>query len=244
MPSHANDPRYSRNKSLISAEDQERLAEKHVLVVGCGGIGGYVIESLARLGVGKITAVDGDRFDETNLNRQLFSSNETLGMPKAQAAMERLSIVNPNVEVTPVFERFGSENASWLLEGVDAVADALDNAESRGVLLRAAAEVGIPAVHASIAGWSIRVAVCMPEDEAIRAIASYGGVGLEKELGNPPFTAATAGSIEAAQIAKILLGSEGVEPGTLLEYDLLRNTLHKIEVQARRNTATQHTVIR
>ena len=241
---HGNDPRYSRNKQLVSAEEQEMLATKHVLVVGCGGIGGYVIEALARLGVGYLTVVDGDRFDETNLNRQLLSSDETLGKSKAQAVMERLAFVNPLVQVTPVFERFTTENASWLLEGIDAVADALDNAESRGVLLRAAAEVGIPAVHASIAGWSIRVAVCMPEDEAVRAIASYGGVGLERQLGNPSFTAAAAGAIEAAQIAKILLDREGVEPGTLLEYDLLRNTLHKIEVQARRSTRTQHTTIR
>ena len=241
---HGNDPRYSRNKQLVSAEEQEMLATKHVLVVGCGGIGGYVIEALARLGVGYLTVVDGDRFDETNLNRQLLSSDETLGKSKAQAVMERLAFVNPLVQVTPVFERFTTENASWLLEGIDAVADALDNAESRGVLLRAAAEVGIPAVHASIAGWSIRVAVCRPEDEAVRAIASYGGVGLERQLGNPSFTAAAAGAIEAAQIAKILLDREGVEPGTLLEYDLLRNTLHKIEVQARRSTRTQHTTIR
>ena len=239
----ANDPRYSRNKKLVSAEAQEMLATKHVLIAGCGGIGGYVIESLARLGVGHLTVVDGDRFDETNLNRQLLSSDETLGMPKVQAVVERLAIVNPLVEVMPVSERFTSENASWLLRGVDAVADALDNAESRGVLLGAAADAGIPAVHASIAGWSIRIAVCMPEDEAVREIASYGGTGLERELGNPSFTAAAAGSIEAAQVAKILLGGEGVEPGTLLEYDLLRNTLDKIEVQARRSTRTQHTTI-
>ena len=138
---HGNDPRYSRNKQLVSAEEQEMLATKHVLVVGCGGIGGYVIEALARLGVGYLTVVDGDRFDETNLNRQLLSSDETLGKSKAQAVMERLAFVNPLVQVTPVFERFTTENASWLLEGIDAVADALDNAESRGVLLRAAAEV-------------------------------------------------------------------------------------------------------
>ncbi|NLG41191.1 MAG: HesA/MoeB/ThiF family protein, partial [Chloroflexi bacterium] len=81
--------RYLRNHDAISEAEQAILAQKRVLVVGCGGLGGYVIECLARIGVGYLRVVDGDVFDETNLNRQLLSSNMNLGRPKTLAAQQR-----------------------------------------------------------------------------------------------------------------------------------------------------------
>src|SRR5512136_1109406 len=77
--------RYQRNRNTISVKEQLRLFRAHVAVIGCGGLGGYVIEELARLGVGRITAIDPDVFEEHNLNRQLFSSPENLGKPKVEA---------------------------------------------------------------------------------------------------------------------------------------------------------------
>lgn len=74
--------RYIRNLTTISEDDMKILKKSKVLVVGCGGLGGYIIEMLSRVGIGNITAMDGDVFDETNLNRQLFSSMSTLGRKK------------------------------------------------------------------------------------------------------------------------------------------------------------------
>lgn len=223
--------RYARNKQSISESEQALLADKHVLVVGCGGIGGYTIETLARLGVGHLTVIDGDSFEESNLNRQLLSTQETLGQPKALAAAQRIQQVNPLVTVTAVSKKLTPENAEELLQGIDVVADALDNTEARKILFDGAAQKGIPVVHASIAGWSVRVAVCMPSDAGIRIIATQDGAGLEQRLGNLPFTAAVAGSIQAAQIAKLLLEKEESGNGTLLEYDLLYNTFEKIDIR-------------
>ena len=90
--------RYLRNHDAISQTDQAILAEKHVLVVGCGGLGGMVIECLARIGLGHLRVVDGDVFDETNLNRQLLSSTMNLGRPKTLAAQQRVMAVNPLVK--------------------------------------------------------------------------------------------------------------------------------------------------
>ena len=94
--------RYSRNMNMLSPEENERLRSFRACVVGCGGLGGYVIELLGRLGVGTITAVDGDVFDETNLNRQLLSTEELLGESKALAAEARMKKVNSGVTVYPV----------------------------------------------------------------------------------------------------------------------------------------------
>ena len=81
--------RYHRNGNTISLEQQLLLFRSHVAVIGSGGLGGYIIEQLARLGVGRITAVDPDVFEEHNLNRQLLSSPEALGKPKVDAALNR-----------------------------------------------------------------------------------------------------------------------------------------------------------
>lgn len=90
--------RYSRNLPALSRQEQELLHKKRVLVAGCGGLGGYITENLLRLGIGHITAVDGDSFDVSNLNRQLLATEATIGKSKAEAAKERAALVNPSVE--------------------------------------------------------------------------------------------------------------------------------------------------
>ena len=118
--------RYERNMNTLTPEENRRLADFKVLVVGCGGLGGYIIEMLGRLGIGSIVAVDGDVFDATNLNRQLLSDEGNLGKPKALAARDRMSAVNSSVAVRPVTERFTAENGAELLAGCHLAFDALD----------------------------------------------------------------------------------------------------------------------
>lgn len=86
--------RYLRNFDALTEEEFRALRAGRVLVVGCGGLGGHLIELLARLGVGSLTVVDGDVFEETNLNRQLLSTEALLGCSKAQAAADRVRAVN------------------------------------------------------------------------------------------------------------------------------------------------------
>src|SRR5512147_1622181 len=92
--------RYSRNMRSLSCEDQTVLLGAAAAVVGLGGLGGTVVEILARLGVGRLAVIDGDRFEDSNLNRQLLSSVEDLGRSKADVARERIHRVNPSVKVT------------------------------------------------------------------------------------------------------------------------------------------------
>ena len=89
---------YARNQKRLSSEDQIKLLQSHVAVIGLGGLGGTVTEILARIGIGSLTLVDGDSFDDSNLNRQLLSSTEVLGEQKAAVAAKRVKAVNPAVE--------------------------------------------------------------------------------------------------------------------------------------------------
>jgi molybdopterin/thiamine biosynthesis adenylyltransferase len=215
--------RYARNAGTIGLAGQLALHDARVAVAGCGGIGGYLVEELARLGVGTIVAVDPDLFDESNLNRQLLATVENIGLPKVEAAALRVRSVNPAVIVRPLRARLDSRSAPSILEDVDVVADGLDTIPARLELADACAGMGIPFVHASIAGWYGQATTQWPASSALREI--YGSVaaerGTETILGNPAFTPALAASIEVAEVCKLILGLSGTLCGRLLCFDLL-----------------------
>ena len=103
------EPRYLRN-GILEDEEQEILKSKKVAVIGCGGLGGYVVEMLARLGVGHLVLCDGDRFDETNLNRQLLAKEDNLGISKVLEAAKRVLEINSHVRMTVHDEKFTDGN--------------------------------------------------------------------------------------------------------------------------------------
>jgi len=224
--------RYQRNMNAISPEENQRLRDFHVLVIGCGGLGGYIIEMLARLGIGTLTVVDGDVFDETNLNRQLLSSEENLGKSKAQAAKERVARINSQVTVHAIHGLLTAENGLEMVSGKDLVFDALDNVSSRLVLETLCETAGVPLVHGAIAGWFGQVAVVFPGDRTLHSILPEGvNKGIETELGNPAFTPALVASIEVAEGMKVLLGREGILRNRLLTIDLLNQEYEVLSLQ-------------
>lgn len=214
--------RYERNMKLMSKEENESLRSKRVCVVGCGGLGGYIIEMLARLGVGWITAIDGDVFDETNLNRQLLSRENLLGNSKADAAKARILEVNSEVFVDSKSEFLKADNALELVERHDVVIDALDNISSRRILETACERAGLPLVHGAIAGWYGQVTTIMPGMPIFGKIyPETAEKGIETELGNPSFTPALVASIQVSEALKLLLGKYEVLSGKLLTINLL-----------------------
>ena len=200
--------RYQRNRQAISLNQQLTLFRSRVAVIGCGGLGGYVIEELARLGVGTIVAIDPDVFEEHNLNRQLLSSPATLGRAKVEAAAARVAEINPAVTLIPIRYFYSPENGTELLRDARVVVDALDSIPTRLALAETCAELGIPLVHGAIGGWYGQVATQFPGDDTLQKLYSrwVEGKGIEQKLGNPSFTPALVASIEVAEVCKILLG--------------------------------------
>lgn len=223
--------RYSRNMNTLSQDDNDRLKTFRVCVIGCGGLGGYVIEMLGRLGIGRITAVDGDVFDVTNLNRQLLCSEELLGTSKAMAAYERIKKINSEVEVNPVQEFLKEENCEIILSGHDAVVDALDNMASRRLLERHCAKLKLPLIHGAIAGWYGQVSTILPGDGTLEKIYPPNeNKGVELELGNPAFSPAMVASLEVAEAIKVLLGQGEILQNKLLTIDLLNQEYEIFEL--------------
>ena len=219
------EPRYERNIPALSAAECALLREKRVLVVGCGGLGGHIIDQLCRIGVGSIRAVDGDVFEPSNLNRQLLSQVPLLGVSKARAAAEHIARVNPDVLVEAVECYLTEDNAAELLAGCDVVMDALDNIPSRRILAAACAEAKIPYIYAAIQGWVAQAAISLPGDQLIDRL--YPAEIEIRDKSVLSFTPALCASMQTSLCVKLLLGRP-VETGTIYYFDLLNQEFETI----------------
>ena len=216
--------RYIRNIKAISEEENAALFDKKVCVIGCGGLGGYIIEILARIGVGNLIVVDGDVFEESNLNRQLFSKTDLLGKSKAESAYRRVLEINPEVKVKYIYDFLDESNYSEIINNSDVAVDALDNIKTKKFLQKACEELGIPLVHGAIGGWYGQVTTIFPGDRTLDII--YKGEeekGQEKILGNLPFTASYTASLQSAEVIKLLIKRGDLLRKKVLFMDLLNN---------------------
>lgn len=226
--------RYLRNLGTIGIAGQLRLLRSKVAVIGAGGLGGHVIELLARQGIGHLLVMDGDSFVCHNLNRQILATELTLGMNKAVAAASRVAAVNSDVEVSAVPQMLDAGNAPALLAGMDVIVDALDTISSRHVLLQAARELHIPLVHAAIAGFTGQVATVLPGETGIPALfarSTDSDRGVETLLGNPAATPAFAAALQVQEVVKLITGVGQPLRGQLLYFDLAYNLFETIQME-------------
>ncbi len=225
--------RYIRNREVISVQEQLRLAESKVAIVGAGGLGGQVILLLARVGIGHLTVVDCDLFDETNLNRQALCNRESLGKPKSEVAVNVVGSINPGVELIPHQTRLKPTNGPDILVGSDVVVDALDNIPSRLVLERIAKVLGVPLVHGALAGFEGWMMTIFPDDQGLKLL--YGdeeakgdnAKSPEAILGVPALTPSIIASLQAMQVLKIILKRGKVFRHIMVHVDLERGQLNE-----------------
>jgi molybdopterin/thiamine biosynthesis adenylyltransferase len=212
---------------MLTEHENILLRTFHVAVIGCGGLGGYVIEMLARLGIGTLSLFDGDVFDRTNLNRQLLSNETNMGQSKAHAAKKRIHLINRDVSIR-AYDSFLNHGNHHLLEDCDLVIDAVDSVDAKLMLQDICHTLEKPLVFGAIAGWYGQVASIFPGDWTLNKVYR-SRKSIEKELGNPAFTPATIASIQVAEAIKILLGKEGVLRQQLLFVDLLSHDYELVE---------------
>ncbi|MBT8359327.1 MAG: HesA/MoeB/ThiF family protein [Desulfobacterales bacterium] len=216
--------RYARNQRSLSTADQLKLLQAHVIIVGLGGLGGTVTEILARIGVGSLTLVDGDCFEDSNLNRQLLSSVADLDRSKAEVAAERVSMVNPAVDTLTVSQFLTPDNYLDLLNNTTLAVDCLDSIPDRFLLEKGCRVVGIPLVSAAIGGTSGQVLVILPGDYGLSQIYGEPGQvpqkGVEKFLGTLPYTAITMAALECAEVITLIVTKKARLQNRLLIADL------------------------
>ncbi len=209
--------RYGRNIGAITEDEQALLLTKTVLVVGAGGLGGYSVEMLSRIGVGAIKICDFDVFEETNLNRQLYATEETLGESKAVVAKRKINAINSAINVTVYNERFSKENANEMLDGVDVIIDALDNVNGRLLLEKVASEHNIPLIFGAVSGWIGQVCTILPNKPVIEKLFKNVPETINPVL---PFATATIAACQVSQAVKVLIDRHPLLDGKLLLIDL------------------------
>ena len=138
---------YSRTRFLLGAEGMEKLKNAHVAVFGLGGVGGYVVEALARSGIGALTLVDHDTISLTNINRQLLATHETIGMEKSDAAKARVLAIDPSIQVNALKTFYMPDTADQFdFSQYDYVVDAVDTVTAKLSLIVACKEAGTPII--------------------------------------------------------------------------------------------------
>ncbi len=200
--------RYSRQILWPSfgEEGQRKLKGAHVVVAGVGGLGSTASMLLAAAGVGRITIIDCDKVELSNLNRQLLHWDEDIGRMKVESALRKLQRLNPTVQFKAFEERITEENVFELLNGAQLVVDAMDNMATRFVLNKACIELGIPFVHGGIYGFMGQVTTVLPgQGPCLRCV-------FPKDIEGPRpfpvfgFTPVVVSSLEVAEAIKVLAG--------------------------------------
>ncbi|MBI5232045.1 MAG: HesA/MoeB/ThiF family protein [Coriobacteriales bacterium] len=229
--------RYSRQLLVpeVGGAGQERLLESSVVVVGAGGLGSPSLLYLAAAGVGRITVLDGDVVDESNLQRQIAHATPDIGTNKARSAAETMRAINPNVTVEVVEARVDADNIRKLFTGHDLVLDGSDNFATRYLVNDACVMLGIPLVEAAILRFygqlmtiAPRTGPCyrclFPQPPEAGAVPSCSQAGI---LGP---VAGVLGSLQAVEALKVLLGTDGTLVGRAMFVDTLTMDVRTFEV--------------
>jgi len=221
--------RYQRNYATISYPEQIKLLQSSVAVIGCGGLGGNIIELLARLGIGKITLVDGDVFSENNLNRQLLCTEKNISRNKAEIAAERIQQINSSIKTITYSEFIDSVNIHEIIEGTDLVVDALDNISDRFILEKACKKEKIPFIYGAVEGLYGQVSTIFPQDKGLESIYGPSKKYAKKEKGSRisvlSATPALIASLQVQEVIKILL-----KRGTILRKKVFLINLEDLDI--------------
>ncbi len=211
---------YSRNMGIMNDSELKKFIFTKVLVVGVGGLGGYIASSLARIGVSSITIVDYDDFDESNLNRQMFSTLSSISKSKVEVVKQGLLEINPNLNIKAIHTKLDDSFDITNFENIDIVFDAVDNIESKVLLEKYCNTFNIPLIHGAIAGWYGQLGIIMPGSGILSELYKDKKHGIESELMSPTFTPGIIGNMMISEFTKFILKKESLI-NQILYVDLL-----------------------
>lgn len=217
--------RYARQVNLTDFDlaGQERLYRAHVLVVGVGGLGCAVTQYLASSGVGKISIIDPDRVDITNMHRQLLYRNCDVGQSKAMVAARRLKEINPDIQVFPYSSSITTDWFAAQAQTLDVVIDATDNLSSRKLIHLQCRQHQIPLVMGAAIRLEGQLAVFTHQANApcYQCLTHlFGEAELScVEAGVMPAVVGVIGNLQALEAIKLILGWPTLAPGQLLLFD-------------------------
>ena len=221
---------YNRTRLVIGEEKLQRIKDANICICGIGGVGSYTLEAMARIGVGKITIIDKDDVDITNINRQLIATVDNVGKAKVDEAKKRIKSINPNIQVISIKDNINSCNVDkYITQDLDYVVDAIDNVDSKIALIKECKKKNVKIISSMgmanrLDPLQIKVAdiskteMC-PLAKVVRKRLKDEGIekvkvvfsrenaikASGKELGSVSFVPSTAGLIIASEVIKDII---------------------------------------
>ena len=235
--------RYSRHILLdeVGVEGQDKLLASHALIIGAGGLGSPVALYLGSAGVGRITVIDNDQVDTTNLQRQIAHTLERVGQPKATSVRDAIAALNPDVTVTPVTERADETLLDHWVPQADVVLDCTDNFITRQAINRACVKHRKPLVSGAAIRFDGQVSVYDPRQASSPCYACVFPPSEAVEEANCATMGVFAplvgivGTVQAAEALKLLCGIGRPLTGRLMMLD--GRGMEWSEVRVTRNAA-------
>jgi len=224
--------RYARQLPSIGEAGQERLASAHIVIAGAGGLGSPVAIYLAVAGVGRLTLIDHDTVDQTNLNRQILHTEADIGRLKVDSGVETLRALNPAIRVEGIGSRITDGNVSGLIGNAHGIVDAVDNYPTRFVLNRDAHRLGIPLFHGAIRGFHGQATTCVRGRGPCLACL-FPCVPPGRDIPAIGATTGIVGCIQATEVIKYLTGEGDLLTGRLLLWDGLAGRAEEVPVAPR-----------
>lgn len=215
---------FTSNLGVMTKQQQRDLHSKSVVIIGLGGLGGHVANNLARLGVGTMYLIDFDVFDETNINRQLFSNHENIGKYKVDVVKEKLLAIYPSCNIIVHNKKIETLELNDVLH-IDYIIDAVDSPLVKKFISSFSNKRNIPLLHGACAGWYGQLGWITPGCPLIHQLYEHEDNGLEKDLLNPTFTPSFIASMMAAEFVKYIQHPAKATVDQLLLIDILNNTI-------------------
>ena len=201
---------YSRNMGIMNHNEFQIIRNTKVLLIGVGGLGGYIASSLVRLGVNEITIIDFDNFETSNLNRQIFSTNKTLNMSKVEVTKQKLYEINPKVLINTISNKYDDSVTESLYKGIDIVFDAVDNIETKLLIEKHCSIYNKPLIHGAIGGWYGQLGILFPNAYLLRDIYKDKTKGIEDSLKSPTFIPGIVGNMMVSEFIKFILAKDSL----------------------------------
>ena len=219
-----------RNSSTITPQEQIVLLKSKIVIVGLGGLGGYLATLAARAGIGAMNLVDGDSFSASNLNRQVLCTKRTIGKNKARVASDVCLSINPALKTLVWETNFKKENSVDILEGVDLVIDGLDQAKTRKLLFAGAISANIPFIHGAVSGWSGQTATFMPDHPETMEILYPENIRLPSAPSVLSPVVAIIAGLQIQEAIRLLCGKSPENFGKLIFYDGVKMEFQKVNL--------------
>lgn len=224
---------FKENEKLLGLSHHHVMADKTFLIVGLGGLGGFIANAMVRLGARNVLLVDPDRFEVSNLNRQLYSDQATLGKYKVDVVKDALHAIDETVHIQTYKETIQTLIETKTFKKIDAIFDAVDNIPTRLAIEAYATQLTVPLFHGALGGFMGQVSWVMPGSTLLETLYGAQTAGIEKTLGSPTFLPPIIANLMVLECIKWLHGLKPNLKDQLLVIDLLHHT-YTIELDLRK----------